>query len=199
MGTSLGKFHQKGGDDVPVIDGGTGSSTAPAALAALGHATTSHLGIPGAGKLVQQVRSTDATIIACPTAIPFDNTIPQNAEGDQVIAATITPLSLSHFLLIEFSCSGSSNVQGNAIPIAALFRDADPNALAARFHLDNMFQQPLYLYHVLPVTSLAVQTYRIRVGVGVSPATYFVNADRLGAAVLGGADQAILTVSEIAL
>ena len=49
MVASLGSFHRKGGLDVPVLDGGTGASTASAGLAALGHATQNHAGIPGVG------------------------------------------------------------------------------------------------------------------------------------------------------
>ena len=51
MVISAGEFHKKGGDDIPVADGGTNASVAATALSNLGHGSTAHAGISGVGNL----------------------------------------------------------------------------------------------------------------------------------------------------
>ncbi len=69
MARSLGQFHQKGGPDVPVLDGGTGASVDSTARTNLGitifdettHDALDHAGVPGVGDIGITVLDATAT------------------------------------------------------------------------------------------------------------------------------------------
>lgn len=65
------------------------------------------------------------------TAIPFDDTIPANTEGTEMMSCSITPLNANNKLLVSVralvSCANDRSVA------AALFRDSGANALAVGF------------------------------------------------------------------
>jgi len=154
----------------------------------------------GGGKLVQQVRNRSNTLITCTTGTPlYDNTIPQQTEGTEVITVGITPQSTSNILCIEFSAYGAgSQVQ----LITALYRDAIPNALAVGHNLDlwqlgNRQHAHTYLNYYLTAPSTSPQTYKIRIG-GDPGGVWYVNGNEVGAAKFGGVFWATLTVAEIA-
>jgi len=78
--------------------------------------------------IVQIVNTQTATKATLSGAIPLDDTIPQNTEGQEVMTLAITPTSATNKLLIEaVVLLGTSN---GAQGIAALFKDSDADALA---------------------------------------------------------------------
>ena len=82
-----------------------------------------------AGKVLQVVNASIGTVLTGTTAMPNDNTIPQNDEGDEILTASITPSNTANKLLIEFSTiAGGSSATWIA---GALFQDSTANAIAA--------------------------------------------------------------------
>ena len=193
MATSLGSFHRKGGADVPVLDGGTGQSSASAGLAALGHGTQNHTGILGVGKIVQQVRAIRKTFLSLATLIPHDNSVPQSGEGVQVLSVAITPASLSNILLIEFS--GFGNAPANGAATCALFRDSIAASIAASTSVSANGGVLWVVRHYLSVPTLAAQTYKIRCG--ANNGTAELNSIGGGTPAFGGVASTILTVTEL--
>lgn len=51
--------------------------------------------------IVQTVYTSSVTYTNCATNIPFDDTLPQITEGDEVLSRAITPTSTSNYLLIS--------------------------------------------------------------------------------------------------
>lgn len=84
--------------------------------------------------LIQRVYNSIATKVSSTTVIPFDNTIPQNTEGTELITQAITPTNSSNILRITvvatMTCIGAAQVL-----TAALFQDTTANALRANFAL----------------------------------------------------------------
>jgi hypothetical protein len=90
---------------------------------------------PTAGGIVEQrVNASTGALVTCTTLLPFDDTIPQKTEGDEVITVTITPTSAANTLVIEFEGQmGAYNGSNSYETAVALFQDATTNALAAGF------------------------------------------------------------------
>lgn len=104
--------------DIAVEDGGTGSSTAVAARAALGFK-----GI--LGHAYAETSALDSTS----TVLPIDDTIPQSGEGDEALTVSYTRVSATSKLLIEAGATLAAG--GNLTAAIALFQDATAGALAA--------------------------------------------------------------------
>jgi len=117
----------------------TGSSSGTIQIVAPATAGTNTLTMPAAtdtvavqSQAVRQVVSTFTGTMATGSgaSIPFDNTIPQNTEGDQFMSLSITPKSATSRLLIDVTWIGATGTVSQTIT-AALFQDTTANALAA--------------------------------------------------------------------
>lgn len=86
-------------------------------------------GVPLPGQPIQCKRTATGAVATGSTALPADDSIPQNTEGDQYMSQAITPSSPANVLLIDVNVQLSSTVGDN--PGAALFQDSTANALAA--------------------------------------------------------------------
>lgn len=84
------------------------------------------------GKLVQTVANISGAVGTGTTQIPYDDTIPQQTEGDQYFSQAITPTSASNILEIEYWLHLQNSGGGNSLT-AALFQDSTANALSAAF------------------------------------------------------------------
>lgn len=62
--------------------------------------------------------------------IPYDDTIPQNTEGTQILSATITPKTTTNRLRIRVSCWGSTVTSADLITIAT-FQNTTASAIDA--------------------------------------------------------------------
>lgn len=128
--------------------------------------------------------------------IPYDDTIPQNTEGVEILTAQITPISTSNRVRVRFNGWGSN--APTSILTVALFQDSVANALAARGFPTTSSSGHVHFYlefeHV-PATLSAV-TYKIRVGTDTG-GTIRLNGTT-SARRFGGASQATLVVEEIA-
>jgi hypothetical protein len=131
------------------------------------------------------------------TAIPFDDTIPQNTEGAQILSVSFTPKSATNRLRLRFQ----GQVSAASTPInvtAALFSSASANALAADYvtltTIDYGLPIPLEIEYVPGVTTAL--TFTVRVGTQ-SGATARLNGNT-SSRLFGGASRATLVIEEIA-
>jgi hypothetical protein len=130
------------------------------------------------------------------TAIPNDDTIPQNTEGVEIINLSITPRFATSLILVRFH--GQVTLGGSApgMVSAALFRDSVVNALGAtgtRVEVTDS-RVPIALeFQDSPATTSAV-AYKIRVGpdAGIARLNGSSTARRYG-----GASRATLVLQEI--
>lgn len=120
-------------------------------------------GISLAHGVVQVVNDTETALVTGTTALPQDDTIPQNTEGNEVMSVAITPKNASSTLYIMVTTQiGSSTTQNCA---AALFVDSTANALAAAgTRLDASWQATVAFTHAVSAASTSARTYKVRIG-----------------------------------
>lgn len=155
----------------------------------------------GPGSVIQQVYSETAGIaITIATMIPFDDTIPQNTEGVEVLTATISPKFASSLLIVQFHCMvGGSSVLGISAA-AALFRDSGVNALASAWNqltVSAGYKAPVPLLYRTIAVSTAPTTFKVRMGGLSGTGSIFVSGS-VGSNYLGGTEKATLVVTEVA-
>ncbi len=80
---------------------------------------------------LQSARTVTGAVATGATLIPFDDTIPQNTEGDQYMSLAITPLSATSVLEIQVTINLTTSRSGGDAVAVALFQDSTANALAA--------------------------------------------------------------------
>ena len=184
-----------------VTVGTYGTSTAIPVISvdAKGRVTTlSTAALGSTGKVLQVIKANTTSVITCGTTIPWDDTIPQNTEGNEVLTATITPLSATSTIHIRFLCSGnvSSSSGANGL-MAALFKDSDAGAISV-FGVPvngSSWQTTVSLIHYVSSATTTSRTYKIRVGMNTN--TFYVNGNSSGVRVFGGASSAILELWEV--
>lgn len=146
------------------------------------------------GFCVQQVSSNFGTVANGSTAIPADNTIPQNTEGDEYMTLAITPKSATNILVIQTvfhgSCTSATDVS------CALFQDTTVNALAGTYQFQATATGLLVLtltYRMVAGTTSST-TFKIRAG-GTTGTTTF--NGQSSAQRFGGITQSSMVISEI--
>jgi len=143
---------------------------------------------PIAGMLVQVVTASTNTSVTTTTAIPFDDTVPQNTEGAECMTLAITPTSATNRLIITFNA-----LLGAAGDLAsvALFQDATAGALAATSQMCGTSTQgeTVDLVHTMISGTASATTFKFRFGPGTGgTATRFLGssaADKFGTVGLG--------------
>lgn len=115
--------------------------------------------------VIQIQYATDAAVSAAlSTNIPFDDTIPQNDEGDEVITQAITPKASTSILEIVATLHISAAAAEHII--AALFVDTTADAIAASVHYVGAGDKivTMTLRHLLVSGSTTARTYKVRIG-----------------------------------
>jgi hypothetical protein len=200
---------------VSVANGGTGVASLSANHVVLGNGTSAvQLVAPGASgnvltsngttwasqapssssKLVQQVYAEYSAFNSGTTTIPFDDTIPQNTEGTEFMSVTITPTSVSNYLLIEVN---AMLLGATAMLVAgAVFRDSIADALAAGFTYVQAANAGamLTIQFRIPVPTTSSTTFKFRAGPNGS--TLYFNG--YTARYFGAIPKSTMTVTEIA-
>jgi hypothetical protein len=118
------------------------------------------------GALVQQARSTlYTTYTSTTTAMPSDNTIPQNTEGVEIATVTITPKATTHILVITAFLQSQSAADQSSM---AIFQDSTANAIAAcmlnRNNSSNLNNCPNMLIHYMTAGTTSATTFKLRAG-----------------------------------
>ncbi len=188
-----------------IAGGGAGqipyqSATGTTAMLAAGAATQVLIGGASApawrtSRVISQVVSTTTGAFSSGgTAIPLDNTIPQNTEGDQYMSLAITPVSATSTLVIEVT--GHFANAADPLFTMALFQDTTANAIAATSspNVANTNTTQLKLLHVMTSGTTSATTFKIRAGSSTANTTYFNGFG--GAAALGGVLNSGITITE---
>lgn len=143
---------------------------------------------------IQLVTASTIATTATTTSFPNDNSIPQITEGEEIITATITPVSASSTLVIRYTCEASVTTQN--LMQMGLFQDTTADALAA---LGIRYGAPVAkmgeLTHVMTSGTTSSTTFRIRMG-NVSSAENQINVNSAGTRYMGGVSYAWLTIEE---
>jgi hypothetical protein len=149
----------------------------------------------GLGKVLQVVNTQTGAVATGTTAIPIDDSIPQNTEGTEFMTLAITPTNTNNKLLIQVVMQLSTNADAN-IGIA-LFQDSTANALAAQTFRQDISTgfTILCLTHYMTAGTTSSTTFKARGGAGSG--TYTFNGTG-GARIFGGVMSSSITITEIA-
>ena len=145
--------------------------------------------------IVQVVNVQDGAVATGTTAIPYDDTIPQNDEGDEFMTLAITPKHASNKLKIEVVCMLS---QSNSLTyiIAALFQDTTASALAAGFSSKSRSssdESGVLFTHYMAAGTTSETTIKVRAGAASGTTTF---NGHTTARKLGGVLASSITITE---
>lgn len=153
-------------------------------------------GVPLPGTVVGRARQATGAVATGTTTVPFDDTIPQNTEGDQYLSKAITPSSAAHVLRLRAELQLSSSVTNTFI--ASAFQDTAASALSSAFFFEDSAGGPRRLsleHEFLAGTSIAT-TLKIRAGGSTAGTTTF--NGNAAARFMGGVADSFLIIEEIA-
>lgn len=168
-----------------VTDKGAGSLNASAGVYVNGH-----------GTVAQVVSVTSATYQTLGTIMPYDNSIPQITEGDEIFNLAITPTNASSILRITFTGMVGGGAAGTIVS-SGLFVDATANALFATgaAMTNGVTPSIITLQFEVSAASTSARTYRIRAG-NSTATDAFLNGDS-GSRNYGGVSLAVMKIEEI--
>lgn len=149
------------------------------------------------GDRVQLRRNLVTGVVTCNTTMPWDNSIPQNTEGDEVMTQAITPTSAINKLLV--SVHGQFNASNNVTVSIALFQDATADALAAvsgRVGATN-WPMDLLIGHYMRAATTSATTFKVRCGPDGGGPTSYMNAQNGGTGLFNGTANSYIEVTEI--
>jgi len=148
------------------------------------------------GSILQVVNVMDGAVATGTTVLPYDDTIPQNTEGDEYMTLAVTPTSATNKLKIDVVLNTSHSKGGKSM--VALFQDATAGALAVVIESNTNINLPINfkLTHYMTAGTTSATTFKIRAGGSVVGTTTFngVASGRL----FGGLLASSITITEIA-
>lgn len=129
--------------------------------------------VSGAGKRVAQIQSFQTGAVATGTTIvPFDDTIPQNTEGDQYMSLAITPQNASSTLEITVTAVYSTAATANTA--ISLFQDSTANALSTVSYVNSANAQVTATFtHLMTAGTTSLTTFKVRIGNDAGTTTTF--------------------------
>lgn len=153
-------------------------------------------GVPLPGQIIGSVRTSTGALVSGSTAIPSDDTIPQNTEGFLVMSKAYTPSSAAHVLDIAVKAE-TSTPTANVINIIAAFQDSTANAFAAASQNPNGGTTPnmsttINESIIAGTTSSTTMTVRA----GADSATTLNFNGRAGTRLFGGISNSFLQITE---
>jgi len=151
------------------------------------------------GKVLQVVNVLNNTASTSTAQFPYDDTIPQNTEGTELMTLAITPQSASSNLYIHIQVCGTKS---NESPVWwGLFVDSTANALAwGGYYTGNVsIQHNGNMFHVVASASTSARTYKVRVGTdGATTGTVYINRTSASASRMGNIGYSGMVIYEIA-
>lgn len=152
-------------------------------------------GIKRPGETLQVTYSRTTSMSTGTTAVPFDDTIPQNTEGDQYMSKAITPRKAANVLVVDVQIGMISN-DANTNCATSLFQDSTASALAtvANFLVAAQHKSQR-LSHALLANTTSSTTFKVRCG-GNAGGTMTFNG-RAAARLYGGAAYSEIRITEI--
>lgn len=147
------------------------------------------------GTLLQQSVGVFNTYAALPGVIPYDNTIPQNTEGDLLISVNLTPISATSQIYLLATLQGASNRFDNYT--MTICDSAIANCLTAGgVNTNSSTIMSSSCATVTPSTGTTLRTFTLRAGCGTSSGLLYVNGDQISPR-YGGTCICTLSVWEI--
>lgn len=146
-------------------------------------------------KILGTASSSSASLISATTVMPFDDTIPQNTEGDEALTVSYTPVNASS--TIEVTFSGMIGGATSARIVIGLFKDSGADALYATSTTNvgsTGAMQTAFTYRE-SAASTSARTYKIRFG--PQSGTAYMNGTN-GSRAFGGTCKAEIVITEIA-
>lgn len=175
-------------------DGGVVKSLVNADISSSAAIATTKL---GAGAVVQVVSNTYASFDSTTTAMPHDNTIPQNTEGDEFMTVTITPTNASNILY--FHAVGMFAHSTADYFTMALFQDSTANAIAVSSDSVSVSNEQLTMtmgFSIVAGTTSST-TFKIRAGGNTGSTTSFNGSS--GTVMFSTAPKSFFSVMEVAV
>lgn len=129
--------------------------------------------VPLPGAVVQTVVNATGAAATGTTAVPMDDTIPQNTEGDEFMTQAITPTSAADILEIEYLFNAGVSA-GNKFLASSLYQDTTADALVTvAHHVDtaNTMAQTFGLHRMRAATTSAT-TMKVRAGADTATVTF---------------------------
>lgn len=168
----------------------SGAPTADAQLANKKYVDDTYL----AGQAVQVVNTQTGAVATGAVIMPYDDTIPQQTEGNEFMTLAITPKSATNKLKIDVVLFGTPS-DVNRHNIVALFKDSDANAIAVGQtmyceHIDNV-----KFTHFMVAGGTDEITFKVRAGFEIA-GTYTFNG-KSGVRKFGGKLASSITITEI--
>ena len=159
-----------------------GTVSVPAASVGNLNATTVTVGtlqvntaLAGAGLVVGYAYTYTGVRSAGTTVIPFDNSVPQNTEGDQYFSLSLTPKKSTNLVKIDVVMN-VNHTNAGTICAAAVFQDAGADAIAVVWdYMDSAGGlRQLVLSHTLVIGTAGTTTFTVRAG-GQGAGTFTMN------------------------
>ncbi len=154
-------------------------------------------GMSRPGDRVQCARLVDGAVAAGMTQFPYDNTIPQNTEGNQFMSQAITPTSRCNLFQVKVGFIGS-NSTADAL-VFALFQDSTGDALAVAGALQaaagNLILVTMNHVMWVNVAGGTATTFKVRGGPTGSATTTFNGG--AGNPLFGGVLNSFIEIDEI--
>lgn len=147
-----------------------------------------------AGMVIQVANYTTGVYVSGTTTIPFDNTIPQITEGNQVLSLAFTPKKANSLLKVEVSINAGTSVTTHLS--SCLFRDSVANAIGVTStYMSSSGIASQNIISFVSTNSTSQTTFTVRVG-GGNAGTYSING--YVGQYYGGAMTSSITITEIA-
>ncbi len=151
----------------------------------------------GGSRVAQMVSTLTGAVATGGTGIPYDNSIPQNTEGDEFMTLAITPTNASSILKIEVVFVAT--IVGQSWNIVALFQDSTANALAAAsdFHTVSTSGNTTKFTHLMTAGTTSATTFKVRAGhdSGGAGSTLTFNGQS-GGRIFGGVSASSIVITE---
>ena len=147
------------------------------------------------GRSIQFEEQVTTAVLTGTTLVPFDDTIPQNTEGDEYLSITFTPREASSDLRVVVTLAVSNSVAGHLT--AAVFEGSAESAVGAAVHRNSGSNDLVTVTFqlILAAASTTARTYKVRCG-SDNAGTTTVNGVS-GARKLGGVLTSSISVTEI--
>jgi hypothetical protein len=150
----------------------------------------------GSGRMIQRVVTTDGAVATGTTAMPDDDTIPQNTEGDEMMTRAITPKNTANRLLIVAVVNVAHT--SSTTLTAALFQDSTAAAIAANQTRADTVDEPhqIVVTHEMAAGTTSSTTFKVRIGGNTGSTTTF--NGQAGGRRMGGIGFSSIVITEIA-
>lgn len=148
--------------------------------------------------VAQVVSSVTGAVATGTTLIPYDDTIPQNTEGDHYMSCSITPKNANNLLMIDVVWNGAHSGASGTSMVAALFKDSEADARAAGHVLTGLVAGTLVqivFRYFMTAGAASLMTFRVRAGSGSAGTTTFNGQNGLRR--MGGVMASSITITEI--